>query len=83
MNIFLLSDMVIYISDLWYIALVAILYNSNIFMYTRSTDVVMYFLFDWKDGLSLLYAGLTLILALFFHVFNALVTQLLRDRMEW
>ena len=73
---FVLSDSIIYISDVWILILVEIAYLLMSFLYTRSTGHVIYPFLTWKDGdyESLVFTAISVAVSSFLEIGCAIGT---------
>ena len=49
-NLLLLSDAVVYYSDVWLILVVAVAYLPLTYLFTKRTGLLVYYFLTWQDG---------------------------------
>ena len=84
-NIFILSDTTIYYSDSWVIIVVAFLYLSLTYVYTKTLGEKVYYFLTWEEGddFSKYFAIVTVVLAFVTHLSVAFLSQVIRGRSEF
>ena len=80
---FVLSDMIVYLQDLWIVPLVAAVYLSMAYLYTKNTGNVVYAFLTFEDVGSLYFAIAVVAFGYVIHFTDALLTQVLHGRFEW
>ena len=83
-NIFVLSDTVVYYSDTWAIMLVAACYLTGTYYFTKKSGLLVYYFLTWKDGdtFSTYFSVFAVILTIVTHNSFAFLTQSIRGRSE-
>ena len=84
-NIYLLDDIVIYMSDIWLDFALTFTYMSINYLWSMETGKPVYGFMDFKTLAldDILYASATPIIGIGLHIFLAISTQALRGRWEW
>lgn len=84
-NQYLLTDSVIYLTDIWIVPLVAYTYLLVQYCYVALTGEVVYTGQDWDWSHPITWASITIgpLLGAGFHLMNSLGTQVIRQRYEW
>ena len=71
-----LSDTVVYYSDVWVILGIAVLYLPFTYLFTKRTGLLVYYFLTWKDGdaLSFWFPLVAVVTGVACHIFFAFVT---------
>lgn len=81
-NLFLLSDMIVYLQDIWIVPVTSISYLVFAFSYTSYTGSFIYNFLTFEDNLTWILAVSGTAGSLLVHCLNALLTQWMRGRWE-